>query len=121
MDLSLAHPDAIEHRGLEYLKAFFLSFCTTETPYFPDGRPEAEEEDRISSSATKASGDPDEGMQEVSGSKEIAGSESEGRVSWEGVKLLAGRLQAVPYASAFLAQCTTLLLRLIGNKVYFKP
>ena len=36
---------------------------------------------------------------------------------WQGMELLAARLQAVPYVSSFLAQLTHILLRIATNKV----
>lgn len=46
----------------------------------------------------------------------ISGLEA-GPQAWAGMNLLATSLQAVPYAPDFLAQCASLLVRLITNKV----
>ena len=41
--------------------------------------------------------------------------------AWAGINLLASRMQAVPYASAFLSQFANLMLRAINNKVNTHP
>lgn len=63
----------------------------------------------------EASTAPPGGLETAEGDQEKP--EENSPQAWEGIKLLASRLQAVPYATAFLSQSTGLLLRLIANKV----